>query len=176
MDSLALRCQMTWTEDRATQRCDPSADPGAETGVGAKHSFAPLPSPLRFWRQSDKPSWQDATKFFAGCASPLANARGPKFQFTVNQYSSYRLKRRSRLLCITSSDNSCFLRTASFRFASCSVSKNLTSGPSTSCSDFGPETTTDKPDCSGSVRTIVARGKSSLRKRANTSARAFGNT
>ncbi|MGH8165366.1 MAG: transposase, partial [Rhodanobacteraceae bacterium] len=41
----ALRCQMTWTEDRATQRCDPSAAPGAETGVGAKHSFAPAPFP-----------------------------------------------------------------------------------------------------------------------------------
>ena len=34
---------MTWTEDRATQRCDPSAAPGAKTGVGAGHHLALLP-------------------------------------------------------------------------------------------------------------------------------------
>jgi putative transposase len=57
----ALGSGSTWTEDRATQRCDPSADPGAETGVGAKHRFAPLPSSrLRDQHSSDKPSRQDA--------------------------------------------------------------------------------------------------------------------
>jgi hypothetical protein len=97
MFPLALRCQTTWTEDRATQRCDPSAAPGAETGVGAKHSFAPLLCLLRFWRQSDKPSWQDATKFFAGCASALRNARGSKVQFTVNQYTQIVTRRVSEV-------------------------------------------------------------------------------
>ena len=27
---------LAWTEDRATQRCDPSAGPGAKTGVRAE--------------------------------------------------------------------------------------------------------------------------------------------
>jgi len=34
---------MTWAEDRATQRCDPSADPGAKTGAGAGLRLALLP-------------------------------------------------------------------------------------------------------------------------------------
>jgi hypothetical protein len=87
--SPALRCQTTWTEDRATQRCDPSAAPGAETGAEARCDLrlAPISPPLRDRHQSDKPSWQDATIFFPGCVSPLANAPWPKFQFTVNQYT-----------------------------------------------------------------------------------------
>ena len=51
---------LTWTEDRATQRCDPSAVPGAKTRGGAGLRLAPLPSSLRDWHQSDKPSRQDA--------------------------------------------------------------------------------------------------------------------
>ena len=87
MTSPALRCQTTWTEDRATQRCDPSAVPGAETGAEARCDLrlAPFSPPLRDRHQSDKPSWQDAATFLAGCVSPLANARRSKFQFTVNQ-------------------------------------------------------------------------------------------
>jgi len=53
---------VAWAEDRATQRCDPSADPGAKTEGRA----ATLP---------------------AGCPSILANAERQEFQFPVNQQS-----------------------------------------------------------------------------------------
>ena len=83
-----LQPTMTWAEDRATQRCDPSADSGAETGVGIG-LHRPVPSlALRDWHQSDKPSQQDAAILQAGCPLQLANHRPPRFQFTVNQDSS----------------------------------------------------------------------------------------
>ena len=88
MTSPALRCLTAWTEDRATQRCDPSAAPGAETGAGAKPCFAPLHPSLRDRHESDKPSRQDAANCPAGCAPRFANAQPPKFQFTLNQYTS----------------------------------------------------------------------------------------
>ena len=82
-----LRSEMTWAEDRATQRCDPSAVPGAKTGAGAGNRLAPLPfHPLRDWHQGDKPSRQDAATVPTGCPSKLANAERPQFQFPVNQY------------------------------------------------------------------------------------------
>ena len=111
MASLALRCLTAWTEDRATQGCDRSAVPGAETGAAAKPRFAPLHPSLRDRHESDKPSRQDAATCPAGCDPRFANPRRPKFQFTLNQYSlthrchileatgeSYRLKdaRRQR--------------------------------------------------------------------------------
>ena len=53
-----------WTEGRATQRCDPSAVPGAETGAGARPCFAPLLLDLlRDQHESAKPSPHDAAKF-----------------------------------------------------------------------------------------------------------------
>jgi transposase InsO family protein len=56
----ALQHQTTWAEDRATQRCDPSADPG----VGVKRRAGPRigASPLHpsLQHQSAKPDWQDA--------------------------------------------------------------------------------------------------------------------
>ena len=64
---------LTWTEDRATQRCDPSAVPGAKTGGGAGLRLAPLPSPLRDWHQRDKPSRQDAATILQDAPfNPLA--------------------------------------------------------------------------------------------------------
>lgn len=86
MASLALRCLTAWTEDRATQRCDPSAVPGAETGARAKPRFAPLHPSLRDRHESDKPSRQDAATYPEGCDPRFANPRRPKFQFTLNQY------------------------------------------------------------------------------------------
>ena len=78
---------MTWAEDRATQRCDPSADPGAETGAGAKLRFAPLPSPRSgIGAKAINLRGRMPRPFSAGCLSPLANARRLTFQFTVNQY------------------------------------------------------------------------------------------
>lgn len=52
----------TWAEDRALLRSNPSAVPGAKTGVGAEpHGSVPLSSAsLRDWHQSAKPSRQDA--------------------------------------------------------------------------------------------------------------------
>ena len=88
MAFLALRCLTAWTEDRATQRCDPSAVPGAETEgrADAVRSAARPYQPLRDRHESDKPSRQDAAPRPAGCISRFANARRPKFQFTLNQY------------------------------------------------------------------------------------------
>ena len=82
-----LRSEMAWAEDRATQRCDLSADPGAKTGAGARRCLALLPFDLllRDWHQSDKPPRQDAATLLAGCPSPLANAERQEFQFPVNQ-------------------------------------------------------------------------------------------
>jgi hypothetical protein len=81
-----LQPTLAWAEDRATQRCDPSAVPGAKTGAGAGHSLAPFPSlPLRDWHQSDKPSRHDAATLLAGRPSQLANFKRQEFQFPVNQ-------------------------------------------------------------------------------------------
>ena len=82
-----LQRNAAWAEDRATQRCDPSADPGAKTGAGAGHVPALLPSsPLRDWHESDKPPrhdaatvWQDA--FF----NPLARTTGIPFHAEPRQ-------------------------------------------------------------------------------------------
>ena len=87
MSSGALQPMVTWAEDRATQRCDSSADPGVkseERAVGQYPAVRPS-CPLRIWHQSDKPSRHDAATFLAGCPSSLANAYRLKFQFTVNQ-------------------------------------------------------------------------------------------
>jgi hypothetical protein len=68
MDSAALRCEMNWAEDRAPQRCDPSADPGAKTEARAA-SLPASPALLRFGigakalnLRGTKPRnpWQDA--------------------------------------------------------------------------------------------------------------------
>ena len=84
----ALQPTMTWAEDRATQRCDPSAVPGAKTEGRAVHRINPWtaqPSFLRDWHQSDKPSQQDAAIPSTRCHSTVANLKLAKFQFTVNQ-------------------------------------------------------------------------------------------
>ncbi len=76
---------MTWTEDRATQECDLSADPGAKTEGRAVSTHGTARPSLRDWHQSAKLSWHDATTPQAGCPSTLANANQPTFQFTLNQ-------------------------------------------------------------------------------------------
>ena len=79
----------TWAEDRATQRCDPSAVPGAKTEGRAVLASGghPISLHLRNWHQSAKPSRHDAATVLTRCPSSIANADLPKFQFTVNQDS-----------------------------------------------------------------------------------------
>ena len=56
----AVQCDLTWTEDRAPVRTDPSAAPRAETeGRAVTRRSAALPS-LRDRHQCDKPLRQDA--------------------------------------------------------------------------------------------------------------------
>jgi hypothetical protein len=82
----ALQMSTARAEDRATLRSDPSADPGAKTEARAAHGDVGCPtSRLRDWRQSDKPSRQDAATRMAGCPYQFANAPPPKFQFPLNQ-------------------------------------------------------------------------------------------
>ena len=87
----ALQPDSAWAEDRATQRCDPSAVPGAKTDGAARGR------PIlhhRDWHQSDKPSQQDAAIASAGCPSKLANIDRPTFQFPLNQDNRLKLLKR----------------------------------------------------------------------------------
>ena len=72
-----------WAEDRATQRCDPSAGPSAKTGVRAelRRSVPLLSCPLRDWPQSDKPSRHDAATRRTGC--PHSTRSGQSQRLTV---------------------------------------------------------------------------------------------
>jgi hypothetical protein len=83
----ALPSSLAWTENRATQRCDPSAAPGARTEVrAARYRPAPLLRlPLRDWRPRDKPSRHEAAIPSTGCPSTPPNAPRSKFQLRVNQ-------------------------------------------------------------------------------------------
>ena len=82
----AAESESTWTEDRATQRCDPSADPGAET-EGRAAPPPPAFTHLRDQRQSEKPSRHDAAKSLTRRPLQLANFNRPKFQLPLNQDS-----------------------------------------------------------------------------------------
>ena len=84
MPSAALQPDSAWAEDRATQRCDPSADPGAKT-EGAARGRPHFPHQDRDWHQSAKPSRQHAATPPARSPSPLANADRSTFQFPLNQ-------------------------------------------------------------------------------------------
>ncbi len=87
-----LQPRMTRTADRALLGSNPIADPGAEIEGWAVHCFnqwTAQPSSLRDWHQRDKPSWPEAAIFLTGCPSPNANVKRPKFQFTVNQDTTF---------------------------------------------------------------------------------------
>ena len=87
MKHSALQSAVAWTEDRALLRSNPSADPGAKTGVGTGlHRLVPLPyQSLRDWHQCDKPSRHDAATLRHDATTQLANAKPSQFQFTLNQ-------------------------------------------------------------------------------------------
>jgi hypothetical protein len=85
MACAAAQSSPTWVEDRATQRCDPSADPGAET-EGRAALRPPTFTRLRDQHQSAKPSWHEAAKFPTGRPSQVANVNRHKFHFPLNQH------------------------------------------------------------------------------------------
>jgi hypothetical protein len=84
MLTAALQPDSAWAEDRATQRCDPSAVPGAKTD-GAARGRPVFNIPHRDWHQSAKPSRHEAATALAGCPSKLANTDPSTFQFPLNQ-------------------------------------------------------------------------------------------
>ena len=82
----AAQSSSTWVEDRATQRCDPSADPGAET-EGRAALLPPTFTRLRDQHQAHKPSRHEAAKFPTGRSSQVANVNRHKFHFPLNQHT-----------------------------------------------------------------------------------------
>lgn len=85
MNHGALQPRMTWAEDRALQRCNPSAVPGVDVKTGPDHLARPGHTITSQQHQRAKPEWQDATLFPHGRPLPLANPNRTGFQFTLNQ-------------------------------------------------------------------------------------------
>jgi len=87
MSGLMAQSQTTWAEDRALQRCNLSAAPGAKTegGIESACSIPSIWPTLRDWPESEKPSRQDAAKSPSGCHLPLTNTNPPLFQIPLNQ-------------------------------------------------------------------------------------------
>lgn len=80
----------TWAEDKALQRCNLSAVPGAKTegGIESECSIPSLGPTLRDWPESAKPSRQDAEKSATGGHSQLTNTNPSKLRFPLNQNTS----------------------------------------------------------------------------------------
>jgi len=75
-----LQHQTTWAEDRATQRCDPSADPGGrDRRMGGAPQLAPPSFPFDLGHQCDKPDWHDAA---------VTNGRTPCNSLTTSDQNS----------------------------------------------------------------------------------------
>ena len=85
---LMAQSQRTWAEDRALQRCNLSAAPGAKTegGIESACSIPSIWPSLRDWPESEKPSRQDAAKSATGCHPPLTNTTPPQFHFPLDQH------------------------------------------------------------------------------------------
>ena len=87
----AIQTMTTWAEDRAPVGTDPSADPGvgAEDRAGHDHpGSALLPNNTFNFNTNAKNPTRNLSATRTCSTSQLANANGPKFQFTVNQDSS----------------------------------------------------------------------------------------
>jgi hypothetical protein len=80
----ALQLPLAWAEDRALQRCNPSAVPGVGVKAGPE-TLRPGHTSTSHQHQSAKPVWQDARLRLAGRRSSLTNADQTEFQFTLNQ-------------------------------------------------------------------------------------------
>jgi len=89
VDRTVAESPLTWAEDRATQRCDPRADPRAKTDESGRVRPAsrvrPSLPPHPDWHQIDKPSRHDAAIPSTGCRPTFTNSNHPQFQFTLNQ-------------------------------------------------------------------------------------------
>jgi hypothetical protein len=85
MNHGALQPRLTWAEDRALQRCNPSAVPGVDVKTGPDHLAQPGYHTTSQQHKSEKPEWHDATLFLHGRSLPLANVNRSEFQFTLNQ-------------------------------------------------------------------------------------------
>lgn len=86
MPSRTRQCLSTWAEDRALQRCNPSADSGAETEARADDK---PPGFLGFGISTQATNLRGTTPRPFDRMSPpqLANADQSEFQFTLNQDS-----------------------------------------------------------------------------------------
>ena len=93
MPSRTRQCLSTWAEDRALQRCNPSADSGAETEARADDK---PPGFLGFGISTQATNLRGTTPRPFDRMSPpqLANADQSEFQFTLNQDSIWRKRSR----------------------------------------------------------------------------------
>ena len=92
----AVQCDLTWTEDRAPVRTDPSAAPGAET-EGRADAFNSTARPsLRDRHLCDKPSRPEAATPAACSRTVFPYALPTRFQFTLNQDISARVPKLRR--------------------------------------------------------------------------------
>ena len=88
MNRMALKRFVTWAEDRAMLKSNPSADLGAKIGDGAANRRpTPFSNPLRDWHQSVKLSRHDVATSSTRCRIQLANPVRTEFQFPLNQNS-----------------------------------------------------------------------------------------
>ena len=86
---------MTWAEDRAPVRTDPSAVPRAETEGRAVASHGTAPTSLRDRHQCDKPLRQDAATALGTMPRLVPYEKHARFQFTVNQDIVTRIRIKS---------------------------------------------------------------------------------
>jgi len=81
----AVQCDLTWTEDRAPVRTDPSAAPGAETEGRADVLKGTARPSLRDRHSCDKPLRPEAATAAAWSRTVFPYALPTRFQFRLNQ-------------------------------------------------------------------------------------------
>jgi hypothetical protein len=88
MKPSAIQTMTTWAEDRAPVGTDPSADSGVGTEDRAGHDYPSsvlLQNNTFSFNTNAKNPTRNLSATRTCSTSQLANANGPKFQFTVNQ-------------------------------------------------------------------------------------------